>query len=339
LGGQVYQFLGNRAGGLGTLSKTNSHDYLLDMREVFNTNKVGLQNRWLGLASRSETMMQKTDLFKSAEKIGDDGTALRDAMLGRVAGWNTFLELNTPSVRNAGKETATTTAAAALAGATSVSSTAAVTVGAYITIVGDMTPLRVTASAGTGPYTLTLNRPLLNAVASGAVLQAYTTGLVNQAVAIAVGQTHLAASDGYPANWMKEIVIDAGVPQEGQLVSFKTSGGTVLPGEYSIVQASSTTILLDRPLDAAIDNNAIVCLGPDGDYNFAYQREALTLVNRPLALPPAGTGVRSANDMFENIALRVNMAYDDVKEGTRVNVGGLFGIKQLDVARGGVLLG
>jgi hypothetical protein len=43
--------------------------------------------------------------------------------------------------------------------------------------------------------------------------------------------------------------------------------------------------------------------------------------------------------MFENIALRVNMAYDDVKEGTRVNVGGLFGIKQLDVARGGVLLG
>ena len=337
---QAYQFLGNPAGGLGLLTKANAHDYLLDMRGVMNVNKVGLDNRWLGLASPAETEMQKVEMFKKASEIGDNGSALRRALLGQVAGFDTFLELNTPSVRGATEGTATTTAATALAGATSVSLTANnAAAGSYMTIAGDMTPLRVTAVAGTGPYVCTLSRPLLRGVASGAVVTTYATALVNQDQAITAGQTHLAATNGYPANWMKDIVYDGtGVPKVGQLVSFKTSAGVVKSAEYGIVQVTATTILLDRPLEDAIDDNAIICLGPSGDYNFAYQREALTLVNRPLALPISGTGARAANASFENISLRVVITYDGKKEGHRITVGGLFGVKVLNTALGGVLL-
>lgn len=342
---QAYQFLGNLSGGLGALTKTNGHDYLLDMREVFNTNKTPMGNRRLGLASRSETILQKTELFKSAEQIGDAGTALRNAYLGRIAAWDTFLELNTPSVRTATVDTTVdaVTDGTADAGDTVITldETTGLVTGQYVTIAGDLTPLRVTA-LGASPVTITTNRGLLRNVASGAAVTAYETALVNQSSNIAAGDTHLAASDGYPANWQKEIVYDGtGVPQVGQLVSFKLSGGTVLSQEYGIVQVDTdnNTILLDRPLDVAIDDNAIICLGPPGDYNFAFQREAVTLLNRPLALPESGTGSRAANGFSNSMSLRVEMSRDAVKQGTRVTIDALFGIKKLDDLRGGVLLG
>lgn len=346
LAGQVYQFLGNAGGQLGGLTKINGHDYLIDTRGVMNANKVDLEGRWLGLADPAETLLQKNELFKSAEKIGDQGGALRDALLGRVGGFNTFLELNTPSVRNALQTGTTATVdGATLAGATSLdvgtgeAAGAGIVAGTYITIAGDMTPLRVTAVS---TDTLTLSRPLRSNVANGAVVTAYAVSvLVNQASSVPAAQSHASAASGYPANWMKEIVYDGtGDPQVGQLVSFKTSGGSVLTKEYAVVQVDTAakTFLLDQPLDAAIDNNAVVCLGPDGDYNFAFKREALTLVNRPLAGPIAGTGARSAAANFENISLRVTMTYDGVAEGTRVTCTMLFGTKVLDVDQGAVML-
>lgn len=340
---QAYQFLSNTAGGLGLLTKSNSHDYLLDAREVMNNNKVGQQGRWLALASRSETEMQKTEMFKKANEVGDGGTALENAILGRKAGWNTFLELNTPSVRNATQSGATTTAAAYAAGVSTVVmatggvAAAGIAAGDYITIAGDMTPLRVlTVSTDT----VTLNRPLRENVASGAAVTAYENALVNQASAIAAGDTTAAVSDGYPAGWMKGIAYDGtGVPKVGQLCAFKTSGGTVATAEYGIVNVSGSEIWLDRPLEVAVDNNALIHLGPSGDYNFGYQREALTLVNRPLELPETGTGARAALAIFDNMALRVVMTYDGVSQGTRVTIDSLFGHKVLDTARGVVLLG
>lgn len=344
IGCQAYQFLDNVAGGLETLTKTNSHDYLLDMREVFNDNKVPLDPRWLALASKSETIMQKTELFKSAEKIGDAGTALRNALLGRVAGWNTFLELNTPSVRNATLGGATTMSNNETAGTTSfdVASGAALAVGNYITIAGDNTPLRVTAIS---TNTITVNRPLRYNVASGAAVQEIESGLINQSSAIAAGDKTAAVANGYPQHWLKEIVVDGtGVPKVGQLVSFSAAGPAPFTPEYGILQVTDLgggdySILLDRPLESTIADNAIVNYGPSGDYNFAYQRDAVALVNRPLELPPEGTGARAATGFANNVALRVVLTYDGKKQGLRVTVDGLFGVAKLDDQRGGVLLG
>lgn len=342
VGGQVYQFLGNLSGGLGLMSDSTGHGYLLDSRQVMNDNAAPDQGRYMGLASNSETMLQKHDLFKSAERRGDGGEALRNAMLGRVDGFDNFLSLNTPSVRNATKSATTTLSANASAGATSISAAASVTSGQYITVAGDMTPLRVTAVAGTGPYTLTLNRALLRNVTSSAVIQPYASGLINQASSIAAGDTTAAVSDGYPAGWMKGIVVDGtGVPKLGQMVSFKAVGGTVHSAEYCIVRVSSDnlTIWLDRPLEDTVANDDIVDYGPDGDYNFFYQRGAVALVNRPLALPEAGTGARGAVATFNNMSLRIVMTYDGLSQGTRITVDGLFGIKKLENLIGGCMLG
>jgi len=340
IGGQVYQFLDNPSGGLGQLSTSNGHEFLMDARGMMNNNKLGFDNRNMGLCSASETYMQKQDLFKSAERRGDGGAALREALLGRVAGFNNFLSLNTPSVRGATQTAATSTTAAALAGATVVAMTAVTNLnpGQYYTIAGDYTPLRV---ASVSSLNVTNTRPLYKGVASSAVVQPYSLGAINQGSAIAAGDTTAGVSDGYPAGWMKPITVDgAGVPVQGQMVSFRAAGSTVHPAEYCIVQRlSATSILLDRPLENTLADNDIVCYGPNGDYNFAFKKSALALVNRPLMQPEAGTGAQSAIGRFENMSLRVVMTYDGKKQGTRVTVDGLFGVKKLRTAEGGVLLG
>ncbi len=139
---------------------------------------------------------------------------------------------------------------------------------------------------------------------------------------------------------MKPIVFDGtGVPSVGQLVSFKAAGGTLYSPEYCIVQASSTSILLDRPLVNAVADNDIIDLGPNGDYNFGFRREAVALVNRSMDLPEDGTGARSSRAVFNNMSMRVVMTYDGKKQGTRVTIDSLFGIKPLDTAQGMVICG
>lgn len=339
IGGQVYQFLGNVTGGLGSLSSTTGHNYLLDARQKMNDNRAPDDNRHMGLCSASETMMQKVDIFKSAEKRGDGGRALTNALLGRVAGFNNFLSLNTPSVRGATKGTATTTSSASSAGGlvVNVTSAAVTLAGVYYTVVGDMTPLRVASVSSTA---LTNTRALLNDVANGAAVQPYSTGLINQGSAIAAGDTTVGVNDGYPSGWMGPIVVDGtGVPKQGQLVAFKAAGGTVYSPEYCVVQATATSIVLDRPLETTLADNDIVCYGPNGDFNFGYCKDALTLVNRPLALPEAGTGARAAVAEFNSMSLRVTFSYDGAKQGTRCTVDGLFGLKVLDTNQGTVMLG
>lgn len=343
IGGQVYQFLDNRAGALGQISSSNASDYMLDTRQFMNDNKVSEFNRWLGLASPTETAMQKVDLFKSAERVGDGGRALRDAIIGRKHGFNTFLSLNTPSVRTGTTAATTTTTAAAAAGATVIAMTAVtnLTPGTWFTVAGDYTPLRV---ASLSSLNVTVERALLRAVASGAVVTPMATGLINQANSVAAGDTTLSAASGYPAGWMKEITVDGtGVPKVGQLVSFSTAGSPNVPiaGNYCIVSVenSGTSITLDRPLEVAVLDNDIVNYGPNGDYNFPYQREALALVNRPLELPPEGTGARAARGFFNDMSLRTVLTYDGSKQATRVIVDCLLGVKKLQTARGGVFFG
>ena len=242
-------------------------------------------------------------------------------------------------MQNATKGGSTTTSSAETAGTTSfdVASGAALRVGAYITITGDDQPLRVTAIS---TNTITVNRGLQNNVGSGATVQEWESALINQSSAIAKGDTTAAVSNGYPEGWMKGIAFDGtGVPKVGQLVAFsKASPDNAYTAEYCIVQVNGSEILLDRPLEATLADNDVIDLGPSGGFNFGYQREALALVNRPLAAPPSGTGVRSVSSTYKNMSMRVNITYDGKKEATRVTVSGLFGIKKLEDARGMVLL-
>lgn len=332
LAGQAVQYLNNTAGGLGLLSNSTAKDYLLDLKSVMDRNKAYPDGRNLILTSPSETEILKTDIFHQADKLADGGRAIRDAYLGRKFGFNTFMDLNTPGVTGATKPASTTTTAAAAAGAATVSSTAAIAQGTYFTAVGDARPLRVQSSSGAGPYTLTLTRPLTKAVGSGAVLQAYTTGLVDFASGYASGYSGLIHVDG------------SGVPNVGQLVAFNnTGGGAIRTPEYVITYVTAVggdyEIMLDRPLETALVDNDVVCYGPDGQYNFAFHRNALTLVNRPLAAPIRGTGALSFTAIHNNLSMRATITYDGVNQGHRVTLDSLFGVKVLDEKLGAVLLG
>lgn len=331
--GQAYQFAQSTyvGGHLGGLTTTNAQAYLLETRQVLNQNKAPVDDRSLILTPTSETNFLNTGLFVQAQQVGDQGQALRDAALGRKFGLDIYMCQNMPSVVS-GNTTANGAInngagyPAGYAGAMTVDLfAAAVTVGTWVTIGNDDRPVQVSAASGSPCTSLTLVKPLKRAVADDAVITALAPGAVNLVA-------------GYAAGWSKEIVVDlfTVAPQVGQLVSF----GTDTTNCYSIIAVTSTTgITLDRPLVAAIADDDAVNLGPAGEYNLAFHKNAIALVVRPLATPKAGTGALSAVANYNGLSMRTTITYDGNRQGHLVTLDLLCGIKVLDPLLGAVLLG
>lgn len=328
--GQVYKYLANNGGHLKNISSTNAKDYILDTREVQNVKKAYMTGRRLIVSPNSETEMLKNDGFTSAERVGDDGTALREASLGRKLGYDIFMCQNMSSVEdgNTKVDGAINNAAGYPAGTTVVTVdgfTGAVVTGSWLKIVGDDIPQRITAHSETlgNTTSITIAPGLRYAVADNAVVRVYTPGAVNNA-------------SGYVAGYAKAITIDGFTvaPKIGQLITF----GTAAP-VYSVLEATTTSMLLDRPLDLAIADDAIVGVGPSGDYNFAFHRNALALVVRPLALPKTGAGALGAVVNWNDLSMRSVITYDGDKQGHLVTLDMLFGIKELDIDLGAVMFG
>ena len=78
---------------------------------------------------------------------------------------------------------------------------------------------------------------------------------------------------------------------------------------------------------------------PTGNYGFAFNRNCMAFVSRPLAQPMAGSGVLSAIANYNGIGVRVCLSYDPYKQGHLVTVDLLCGVKVLDEKLGAVLLG
>jgi hypothetical protein len=329
--GQYPQFLNNGAGGLGALDATNAKTSLLGLRQVMNQNRSPMEDRNLILNPVSETTLLGLDLFIAANQVGDMGQALQNASLGRKLGFNMFMDQNMPVV-TAGVNTATNGAINNAAGYPVGSTvltvdgyTGAVGTGSYVWIGGN--PYRVTAHTETTGNTtsITLDRGLVAAVADNAVVYGYTAGAVNN-------------STGYPVGYAKEITIDGFTvaPQVGQAITFGTTAGSAI---YTVLAVNGLVgITLDRPLEAAIANNDPVNLGPAGAFNFAFHRNAMALVVRPLAKPKAGTGALSAVVNWNDLSMRAVITYDGEKQGHLVTIDMLAGIAVLDRHLGAVLL-
>ena len=344
--GTAHQFYTNYVGKLGTMSSSTVRGYVVDTRTKMNVNKVPEENRNFIITPNTENAMLNTDLFVSAEKVGDAGTALRKASLGQKFGFEFFMAQNQPSVvYRYGNSTAITVNDASIAvGDTTITVSAShgITVGDYITFVGDGQPQLVTA-VSTNDLTISPGFTV-NVPANGAVVTKYIHGLVDLA-----GHTSADATvTAYGAGYAKEIYVDglsaSFPPVPGQLVVFgdaSTISGT--NAKYSIVTVSSRgsggyIITLDRPLEVAIINNALMALGPSGEYNFAFNRGAIALINRPLAQPMVN-GVISGVAEKAGISIRVVISYDPKKQGHLVVIDGLFGKAVLDTAKGCVMLG
>lgn len=309
-------------GSLGGMSSSSAQQYILGARQKMNTLLAPMQDRYLIWAPNSETQVLNTPLFVQAYSVGDDGTALKEAAIGRKLGFDHYMCQNTPSTPSGSTVVtgAINNASGYPVGTTTFTVSgfsAAITNGSFLTIAGDMVPLRVVSTVGgAAPTSITVDRPIQHAVVNTAAITIYTPGSVNNA-------------GGYAAGWAKEITITppAVFPVVGQLIGFSTAAA-----QYTVVQANSTanTILLDRPLDAAINNTDAVCPGPAGDYNIAFHKNALALVVRPLAPPRAGVGALSAVVNHNGFSMRATITYNGSSQGHLVTLDMLFGVKILD---------
>jgi len=328
----------------GSLGVDASVASILATRQKMNDDKCPPAGRNLILSSKDETALLNLDIFTNAEKVGDQGTALREASLGRRLGFNMYMCQNVCSVTGS-SDTVTGAVnnsggyAAGTATMTVNGLTAAIAAGTWFKVAGDLIPHRVVSTVGgSTPTSITFLPALKAAVVHSAVITIYDPGAVNQSVAGAGGVTNGYAATGYEAGWEEYIAVNnfTALPQVGQFVQF-AAAGTV----YTVIDVDTTNskILLDRPLDANLADAATVFIGPNGTYNFAFVRNAMSLVVRPMAVPRAGSGAVGAVANYKGLAVRVVWAYDPNKQGLMVTVDMLCGIAVLDSLLGQVMLG
>lgn len=324
--GQMYEFMDTNV--VGKLGTDPTKTTIIAAREKMNTNKAPLAGRNMVITPNTEGALLGIADFVTADKVGDEGTALREGSLGKKFGMSFFMSQNTPSVATG----SATDTAAINNGNISIGDTVLTidgtsetyVVGAWVTIAGDMVPQQITAVSGTPTTQITVTPGLRSAVVNEAVVTYYTPGLVNLLA-------------GYDAAYSKALVVDGFTvaPKSGQLVSF---AGTT-PRYSALGTPTTTSLTLNRTLDAAVANNAVIGLGPTGDYNFAFHRNCMTLVMRPLAKPADGTGALSYVANYNGMAIRVTITYDGNKQGHLVTVDVLCGVKTLDTDLGVVMLG
>lgn len=335
--GQVHGFFANKVGRLAEMTSSNARDFVLDAREKLNVNKAYQSGRNLLLSPQSETAMLKTDLFVAADSRGDMGTALEEARLGRILGFDTYLAQNVPYRTRTAADTTTAnhtaTAAAGDTGNKACTATGNNFVGCFVWITGEGQPHWITAIAESSNNLtgITLNEAYVNAVSANAVCYIYNPAVVGA---------------NYDAGYSKGITLNTitanKLPVVGQLLAFGTTSGT--RHTYTIVEvdAVSTTsviVWLDRPLASALTAADEAYPGPHGSFNLAFHRDAIAMVSRPLALPSGALGVRAGVGAYNGLAMRVAMQYDISSQGTIVTLDTLFGVKVLEEDLGCVLLG
>ncbi len=328
--GRIHAFLGapeDRAGKLNGLTAATSYDDVLEARQILNENLAPMPGRNLVLSSAAETALLKNTMFVKANERGDGGTALENAVLGRIAGFNTYLDQNVNAVTSGADTEAlaiTEPHAAGFAGACEIVVTGAA--GEYMVIAGNDQPTWAT-DATTGA--VVLNEALKYGVLDNAVVTRYK--------ACAVGASGLAADD-YPVGYSKSILLSGYTsgkqPQVGQLLSFGATAGTrhtytIIESVY--VSATSCRVTLDRPLEILVaDGAASAFPGPYGSMNWAFHRDAIALVSRPLAMPNNQMGVLTHVGVHNDISMRIAMQYDIDAGGTKVNLDLLCGVAVLD---------
>lgn len=327
---QVYGHIRYTAGKLGTAPTMSD---VLELRRVMNENKVPQTGRQLVISPNAEKALLGVEGFYSAEKRADGGQALNNAFLGRIFGFDTYMcqQVMNPTGTVETIATAVNESAGVAKGGTSfdVDSATGITAGMWITVAGDMTPQLVT---NVSTNTLTIAPGLRNAVDDDAVVTAYASTTVD-----ASGQT----DTEFAANFSKEFVTDAweAAPVYDQMMTTGTTLATLKKYAISRQEAPTTTTMwLDRGLEATIADAASIFGGPvGGEYNFAFNRNAVALVMRPLAVVPRDMA-RSAVVNYNGLSLRVTMSYDGERQGYLITVDCLCGIKVLNEKLGAILL-
>jgi hypothetical protein len=330
--GQSARLLTNEVGQPGGVTELNVDQYILDADEKLNDNRAPKFGRYLVMSSRFNRAALGADIVVEADKRGDEGTALREASVGRIYGFDSFMDQNVAHVAAGSTEVVSgVTDNIEAEGSTVIESTvvdaANLVAGCYITVDGSEAH-HVVSSKANDPVDWTLTAGLTAGTAAGVAVDVY-----------AACDVDASAETGsvYAAGHVKEIILDGHDTnknlQVGQLVSFGTGASR---HTYTIVEATntsttSTTVLLDRPLDSSVADGANLCFpGPKGSRSLAFTRDSIALVSRPLATVANQMGARSAVTSFDGLSMRVTMQYDSQAQGTRVTFDLLCGVAILD---------
>jgi hypothetical protein len=325
--GMTYQYLANCVGQLGVDATKSS---VISARDTMNQNKVPVNGRNLLISSPTEAALLNIDEFVTADKVGDEGSALREGSLGRKYGFQIFMDQNQPSIAT-GNTIVTgevDNAGGYAAGATTMTVdgfVAAITNGSWFVVEGDLTPQQVVSTiGGATPTSITFTPGLKSGVVDDADITSYTPGAIDNGA-------------GYPLGESRDLTIDGFTvaPKTGQLTTIGAAGG---PKYSQLSTPTTTSMLLNRALQAAVIDDDAVGIGPAGNYNYFFHRNAMTLVSRPLAAPMAGTGALSSVANFGGIAIRITITYDGSAQGHLVTADMLLGTEVLDSCLGGVLL-
>lgn len=337
--GRVHAFLrqgtpAKRAGRLDTITKDNAADFILEAEQVLSDNKAPMGGVYVAVVHHTaNAKLMRSTTFERMDARGSDGTV----MTGRVGKvYNTSVVMSQDvnfvdtsladtedkAINNSGGYPAGQTASMTTNGGGSD-----YVIGEYVTIAGNDQPTFCTAFTST--TALTLNEPLKLAVVNTAVIKHYQKG-TNEAV------ERLA---GYQEEMLLTHTSGKNV-QVGQLISWGTGGSR---HTYTVIEsvnssATTTSVLLDRPLEATVASSADFFPGPGGSMNPVLHKDALALVTRPMKAK-SGKGVQSAVVNFEGVGLRVQEADDLEAGGTRFVFDLLAGVSVLDVDLLVVMLG
>lgn len=323
--GTYPQFLPNYGGRLGGLTSTNGKAYILDTRKEMNVNKAYDVGRNLIHNPVSETELLKMSDFTEAQKVGDQGTALREASLGRKLGFDHYMCQNMAAVNFPATSllrTSTINNAAGYAGGSTVAMTTAaftgaVSTGEWFILDGQINYVAAHGETLSNTTSITPGYPLKYTVANASPIVVFNKGTL--------GATYAAGAIG-------PYIIATATVEIGQFV---TISGHATP--YVVVDKDDAThVYFDRPLDAAASSGVEFYPGPAGYYSLGFVRNAIALVNRPLALIP---NERSAIANNGWMAMRVTITYDPRRQGQLVTIDSLFGTKVLDKNLGALMLG
>lgn len=339
---QVYQYIG--------VVESGSLDSAITKATITNTRRKLLKKNVdnIGMAflvgPDSEAQILNIDSLNKVNEAGDGGMALRNAFIGKLFGFTFYTTQNVPSVgamtaaspdpvkvNNAAGYPKGHTGNIALDGIVT-----ALVAGQWIKFSGEGAPRRIATvtALSAGAQTVTLVQPLTAKILDNADVSAYP---------------FKATTAQFAADYIDDIKTAAFTDalQRGQLASFGTVSGvyglltspeTVKINGVDETYVATTHATLDVPVATTIPNSTNMCVGPDGNYNFAFHRNSLVLVSRPPAAPSAlALGVMSMAAAYEGLALRITMSYDAVKQGTRITLDTFFGVKVIDDRLGAVI--
>jgi len=329
--GRVHAFLQwgtprKRAGKLNGMTASNAADYILEAEEVLAGNLAPMNNiRTAIVHHTTNTKLMSNELFQRADQRGAS-PAVQTGEVGRV--FNTRIvvsqNVNYCYLPSADTQTATVNNSGGYAAGTTSALTVTdpgtnYTTGEFVNVAGNDQPTYLTATTGT--TSITLNEALKYAVADAAVITHYLKCTNEATERVAGYQKTMTFTHTSGKNL-----------QVGQLIAFGTGGSrhtyTIIEVESSA--ATTTTVLLDRPLEATVASGADAFPGPAGALCPVMDKDAIAFVSRPMRVPNSRDGANGAVANYNGVGIRVVTQYDSSVGGTRVNVDLLAGVSVLD---------